>query len=307
MRFHTGELSVQQQAGVRTVADEVGEGIHGSFTAAAKAFLELQQLVILGTLDLKNYMWASVATGDRGFVKVVDEKTLRIAALPASGDPLLKNLAREGHVGLLAPDFVAPRRLRVNGRGLIKDGQIYIEANEIYGNCRRYIQERAFVGVRQAGPTRTGISRSSRLSAAQRQQISLADTFFIASDHPRRGADISHKGGSSGFVRVLDETRIAFPDYNGNSMFNTLGNITVNPHVGLLFIDFDNGRTLQLTGDASIDWSPKRVEAFAGAERVVDFKVAQILENQAGFNLESKFRAASRSNPQPSGAGQRAQ
>lgn len=302
MRFHTGELSVQQQAGVRSLADEVGEGIRGYFSTPAKEFLELRQLVILGTLDLRNYVWTSVVTGDRGFVNVVDEKTVRIAALPASGDPLLQNLAREGHVGLLAPDFVAPRRLRVNGRGIIKDGQIYIEANEIYGNCRRYIQERAFVGVRQAGPGKASVSRSSTLSAAQRQQISEADTFFIASDHPLRGADVSHKGGAPGFVKVLGETRIVFPDYNGNSMFNTLGNINVNPRVGLLFIDFDSGRTLQLSGRASIDWSPSRAETFPGAERVVDFELAQILDNAGGFGLVSKFRSFSRSNPQPGDA-----
>jgi predicted pyridoxine 5'-phosphate oxidase superfamily flavin-nucleotide-binding protein len=96
---------------------------------------------------------------------------------------------------------------------------------------------------------------------------------------------------------VVDEKHIVFPDYNGNSMFNTLGNLTVNPHAGLLFIDFDTGRTLQLTGPASTDWNAARIGKFAGAERVVDFELEQSIDNPAGFPLTAKFRQFSRSNP----------
>ena len=127
----------------------------------------------------------------------------------------------------------------------------------MYGNCRRYLQERIFIGNRETQAADKKGRVATTLSAAQQQQISHADTFFIATDNPERGADVSHKGGNPGFVRVLDEKRIAFPDYNGNSMFNTLGNVTVNPRAGLLFIDFDSGVTLQLTGRASIDWSSR--------------------------------------------------
>jgi hypothetical protein len=87
------------------------------------------------------------------------------------------------------------------------------------------------------------------------------------------------------------------PDYNGNSMFNTLGNLTDNPHAGLLFIDFDTGRTLQLTGRASVDWNPERVRTFLGAERVIDFALEQIIDTPAGFPLVAKFRQFSRNNP----------
>jgi uncharacterized protein len=188
--------------------------------------------------------------------------------------------------------------VRVNGRGIIKDGAIYITTAEVYGNCRRYLQERIFVGSRDVpGADRAPARTSTELSATQQQQISHADTFFIATDNPERGADVSHKGGNPGFVQVIDERRIAFPDYNGNSMFNTLGNLTINPHAGLLFIDFDSGRTLQLTGVASIDWSPARVYTFAGAERVVDFELEQIIDTAAGFPLLAKFRQFSRNNP----------
>ena len=70
--------------------------------------------------------------------------------------------------------------------------------------------------------------RSSSLSAAQRARIGAADTFFIASAHPEGGADASHRGGRPGFVRVTGQRSLAFPDYPGNNMFNTLGNLTAD-------------------------------------------------------------------------------
>jgi hypothetical protein len=167
----------------------------------------------------------------------------------------------------------------------------------VYGNCRRYLQERIFVGHRETQAANEKARVATTLSASEQQQISHADTFFIATDNPEHGADVSHKGGNPGFVRVLDANRIAFPDYNGNSMFNTLGNVTVNPRAGLLFIDFDSGRTLQLTGRASIAWSPERVRTFPGAERVIDFELEQIIDTPAGFQLVAKFRQFSRNNP----------
>jgi uncharacterized protein len=299
MKFHRGEIAVQEQAGVRDIADDVGEGIVDHLPPGASEFLERRQMAVLGTVDSRGRVWASVVTGEPGFIETVDDRTLRIAARASSSDPLFRNLATAGHAALFAPDLVASRRIRVNGRAVFKDGAIYLTTDEVYGNCRRYIQERIFVGRRDVteedrSPPRT----STELSVTQQQQISHADTFFIATDNPERGADVSHKGGNPGFVQVVDERRIAFPDYNGNSMFNTLGNLTINPHAGLLFIDFDTGRTLQLTGVASIDWTPERARRFAGAERVVDFELDQIIDAPTGFPLVAKFRQFSRSNPE---------
>jgi predicted pyridoxine 5'-phosphate oxidase superfamily flavin-nucleotide-binding protein len=297
MRFHRGELAVQERAGVRDIAEDVGEGIADHLPAGASEFLERRQIAVFGTVDDRGSVWASVVTGDPGFIEIVDARMLKVATHMTSSDPLFHNLATEGHIALFAPDFVSSRRVRVNGHGIIKDGAIFITTEEVYGNCRRYLQERIFVGNRQASAADQKPKIGTELSASEQQQISRADTFFIATDNPERGADVSHKGGNPGFVRILDALHIAFPDYNGNSMFNTLGNLTVNPHAGLLFIDFDSGRTLQLTGRASIDWNPDRVRTFPGAERVIDIEVEQVIDTPVGFPLLAKFRQYSRNNP----------
>jgi uncharacterized protein len=299
-RFHRGELAVQERAGVRTGADEVGEGIVNFVPERAADFLLRRQMVLLGTIDSEERPCASVIVGEPGFISVPDARRLRIGALPPEGDPARDNLARESHAALLAIDLVSPRRLRANGIGAIKDGAIEIKTEQVYGNCRRYIQERIFVGWRESLPAQAGeIRRASELSEGERQQIASADAFFIASDHPEQGADISHKGGDAGFVHVVGPRHIAYPDFNGNSMFNTLGNLTINPRAGLLFVDFASGRTLQLRGTASIDWNPDRARRFAGAERVVDFAIEDVIDNSIGFPLISKFRQFSRFNPKP--------
>ncbi|SRR5579885_500662 len=298
MKFHGGELEVQTRAGVRQIADDVGEGIDDRFPETARNFLALRRMVVIGSVDSRGRVWASVVAGEPGFIAVMDSRTLRIDAPPHRIDPILRNLETEGHVGLLFPDFTSSRRIRVNGRGSIGDGSIVVRADQVYGNCRRYIQERLIVGARpEAELPPYNATRGSQLSARDREQIANADTFFIATDHPEAGADISHKGGKPGFARVIDGNHLAFPDYNGNSMFNTLGNLTVNPKAGLLFIDFDNGRTLQMTGRASIDWNPDRIREFAGAERVVDFEMDEAIANDGGFPLIAKFRQYSRFNP----------
>jgi uncharacterized protein len=298
MKFHSGEIAVQTRAGVTQDAAEVGEGIVDRVPDAARGFLSARRMVVIATIDARGRVWASVVTGEPGFLSLLDDRNLRIGALPPEGDPLLENLRVEGHVALFIPDLVAPRRIRLNGTGQIKGSEIHVHAEQVYGNCRRYIQERLLVGTRASSAALpVHVTRSTELSSQDRDQILRADTFFIATEHLDAGADASHKGGNSGFVKVLDDRRIAFPDYNGNHMFNTLGNLAINPSAGLLFIDFDSGRTLQLTGRASIDWNPERAREFAGAERIVDFEVAEIVANQNGFGLIAKFRQYSRFNP----------
>ena len=101
---------------------------------------------------------------------------------------------------------------------------------------------------------------------------------FIASAHPDGGADVSHRGGNPGFVRVVDARTLILPDYAGNTMFQTLGNLQANPHTGLLLIDFVGGTTLQVAGTARIIWDAERTAGFVGAERLVEVTVADVVE-----------------------------
>lgn len=290
---------MQTRAGGREMAAKVGGGIRSEIAPERREFIARQQMAVLGTVDADDRPWASVLTGAPGFMRVPDEQRMLIANLPLAGDPALANLRQRGHLAILVPEFAARRRIRLNGEGEIADGAIVFRPRQVYGNCPHYIQARAPIGFREwsSAAEPSPPVGAARLSPEHQALIARADTLFIATDHPHAGADVSHRGGKPGFVRVLDAGHLALSDYSGNRMFNTLGNIAVNPCAGLLFIDFNSGRTLQLTGRAAVDWDPARAAGFAGAERVVDFALDEVLDNSHGFALCLRFLDYSEFNP----------
>ena len=133
--------------------------------------------------------------------------------------------------------------------------------------------------------------RVTRFTPAMRQWIGGADTLFIASGHrgdganPVYGMDASHRGGDLGFVHVQSDARLVIPDYAGNNHYNTLGNLVVDPRAGLLFVDFEHGSMLQLTGRTSIDWDSQAISRFPGARRLVNFELEQAVELRAALPL----------------------
>jgi len=296
--YHAGELSVQRQAGVEAQARRIGQGIKSTIPPAAQAFLRQQPMVLVGSIDSSGQVWASLLTGNPGFLMPVDERTLRIAARPVFGDPLRDNLHDQAEVGLLAIDLASRRRMRLNGQiECLPDGSFAVRARQVYANCPKYIQARTLetIGTRVGGPDL--IRRSDRLTSEQQAWVAHSDTLFIASAHPDGGADVSHRGGNPGFVSVVNERTLIVSDYAGNTMFQTLGNLQANPQAGLLLIDFAGGATLQVAGTARIIWDAERVAGFAGAERLVEVTVAEALEIADAHPLRSHTVAYSPFNP----------
>jgi hypothetical protein len=297
--YHPGEIEVQRRAGVLDEAEAVGRIISGEIPPALAPLLTGFRLAVAASIDADGRVWASLLTGPAGFLKFVDESRLHIDPAPIPGDPLWTNLAARDDLGLLVFDPATRRRARFNGRGAVeRGGGISLAVEEVYGNCRKYIQLRRLVdetaapaavaerGAAASKGTAAGRGapiRSTALSAAQQAWITAADTFFIASAHSEGGADASHRGGRPGFVRVMGDRTLTFPDYPGNNMFNTLGNLAANPRAGLLFVDFDRGDLLQMTGRASLVWTPEVVAAHGGARHVVvDFAIDEVLETRGG-------------------------
>jgi predicted pyridoxine 5'-phosphate oxidase superfamily flavin-nucleotide-binding protein len=312
--FHEGELAVQERAGSRGMAAKVGHGIRTAVPPVVADFLLTQRIAFVGTLDAAGRPWASVLTGPAGFASALDEHTLRIVATPTPGDPLAENLgagavhqagelARGAPVGVLVVDFTTRRRLRVNGRASLRAaGEFHIDVEQVYSKCHKHIQTRAVAG---AAPDReleaVRVQRGRGLDDAQRDWIRRTDTFAIASAHLAAGADCSHRGGTPGFVRV-DGDRLTWPDYVGNGLFNTLGNITAYPRAGLVFVDFDSGATLQLTGSAAVDWDPEHAAAAPGAQRLVTFEVDEVIETRGVLPFQLQLIERSRFNPPHWGA-----
>jgi predicted pyridoxine 5'-phosphate oxidase superfamily flavin-nucleotide-binding protein len=103
--------------------------------------------------------------------------------------------------------------------------------------------------------------------------------FFLATVDPEGRPTCSYKGGEPGFVRVLDERTIAFPSYDGNGMFLSLGNVAVTAHVGLLFLDFERGRRLRVEGAATVDSDDPLLPTWPEAIAVVRVEVRVVYPN----------------------------
>lgn len=280
--YHLGEIAVQKRAGVQAEAERLAKVISSTIQPAAQDFLGKQRLAIASTVDASDRIWASLITGKPGFLQAVAAQTLRI-----NSDVLGENLRCRDEIGLLAIDLATRRRLRLNGKAEVRSKrEIYLHTQQVYFNCPKYIQVREI----DADVVETSDRTVQILSALTQQQqfIHQADTFFIASYHPHSGADASHRGGYPGFVQVTQPNTLVFPDYSGNNMFNTLGNLQANPKAGLLFIDFERGNTLQLTGTATILWDAERSQ-FAGAERLVEFQVESAIATTNATPLRWRF------------------
>jgi hypothetical protein len=277
MTFHSGELAVQEQAGVSEQAGRIGQSVRGAMPPAAQDFLRQQRLAILGGADAGERVWASLLAGEPGFLEPAGEAELRIHALPIDGDPLAGRVEAGGDAGLVAIDLASRRRLRVNGVIARAPGGAALRAREVFFNCPKYIQAREQRDLDLAGWGAPAVRRGDP-TEGQRAWIAGADTFFLASVHRERGADASHRGGPPGFVRVIGERGLLVPDYAGNNMFQTLGNLALDPRVGLLFLDFERGRTLQATGTARLIWDPARFADLPGAQRALEIEIAETVE-----------------------------
>lgn len=186
--------------------------------------------------------------------------------------------------------------MKAKGQAYPRESGFELKSERVYALCPKYIQAREWE-FWNASVTSGSAEWGESLTVEQRRWISSADTFFVASHHPGTGADASHRGGPPGFVEVLDERTLAWPDYPGNRMFNTLGNLQENSNSGLLFVDFERGRTLQLSGEAWVDWQTNSAARHAGAERVVKFRVRRTLETPAATLLRWRLREYSPFNP----------
>lgn len=296
--FHDGEIQVQTRVGVRAEAEQLSRMIGKTLKPAAIELLRAQPMAIASSISPDDSVWASLLTGVPGFVQSIDPQTIQIKTNVSTTDLLHQNLQSNSPIGLLIIDLANRRRLRVNGRvTTVTIDYLQIQIQQAFFNCPKYIQTRdvEFSSERSQVPK---VRVRSLLTDADRDAIAQTDTFFIASKHSEQGADVSHRGGYPGFVQVVDAATLMFPDYAGNNMFQTLGNLSVNPNAGLLLIDFEQGQTLQLSGQAKIVWDAEQLKHFAGAQRLIEFSIEQIRETQHATPLRWRFGEYSIANPQ---------
>jgi predicted pyridoxine 5'-phosphate oxidase superfamily flavin-nucleotide-binding protein len=259
MAYHEGELEMQRRAGVQELAGRVSRIIGSDVPPAAAAFLAARPFVIAATVGADGTVTASLLGARPGFATARTERFVTVEPVFGHLEGVFADVAATGTIGLLAIDPPTRRRIRVNGTASRRGAALDISTSEVYSNCPQYITPRGVESLAAAAMPQA--STANVLTVAQQQWIGSADTFFLATAHPA-GADASHRGGPPGFVTVETPGRLSWPDYPGNNMFNSLGNLAVQPRCGLLFVDFATGATLQLRGRAVVEGDETRLVTF---------------------------------------------
>lgn len=280
--YHPGEQELHARLGRKDQQERVARRIHRPYLPPQhREFYEQLPFLVVGSVDREGRPWASMLFGQPGFVATPTERRLSIRATPLQGDPLADNARVGDPLGVLGIELATRRRNRVNGVVAARArGRLELDVVQSFGNCPQYIQTRELAWQNKLEPDRTAVVESfDQVGEELAALISNADTLFVASNNPREdardtgGADVNHRGGRPGFVKV-DGNTLTVPDYAGNFAFNTLGNFIVDPRAGLLFVDFESGDIWQLTGSVELLWDrPEEIEGFRGAERAWRFQL----------------------------------
>lgn len=300
--WHAGELAIQRKAGVVAQVDALGrEYVRNFMPQQHREFFPLLPFVLLGAVDPSGEVWATMRAGAPGFLGAADAHHLRVDARREPFDPADAGMEDGSAIGLLGIDLMTRRRNRLNGiirRSAGEEG-FSIAVAQSFGACPRYITQRSCVATRPPGqPAPQAPCFADALDDKARRMIVSADSLFVASyiegtdsRDGQRQVDVSHRGGKPGFVRIDADGGLTVPEFNGNFFFNTLGNFVLNPKAGLLFVDYESGDMLQMTGVAQVILDSPEIAAFQGAERLWRFMPRKVVHRPAGLPLRWRPRA----------------
>ncbi|NBD27859.1 pyridoxamine 5'-phosphate oxidase family protein [Paenibacillus glycinis] len=276
------------------IAEQNAKMISSRFSNGVIHFLKKQRFAVMSYKDQQGNVWVTFLYGDPGFVEVRGERSMVINSNSFVGKTWISSSVPE-QIGLIIIDTERRIRLRINGIANRESDHLVVTAHQIYGNCPKYIQKRTLLSENNVNTRSPTEHRNNRLTREQERWISKADTFYIGSTNVKGEMDVSHRGGNSGFIHIVDARILIIPDYQGNSLYNTLGNIQSNPSSGLLFIDYDHGHSLQLTGVASLIWDKEMTASFPGA--ALNFEIRKVVQLDNSTELRWGDKEMSPYNP----------
>ncbi|RKU49335.1 hypothetical protein DL546_009864 [Coniochaeta pulveracea] len=272
--WHPGEVAVHKLLSAPNSAYEKpgSKGLPAPYAYRITA----SPIVALGTLDPGDRPWTTILGGERGFARPVARDTLAVASLvDRQHDPVVNALlgdSGEGEVvhpdggkviSALSIDLENRDRVKISGRMAVgvttgRDSvgelQMLVKVEETLGNCPKYMNKKV---IRAHLPEPKLVSDTLPLPGEALDLIGRADMFFLSSTYGE-AMDTNHRGGPAGFVRVVRNEDgdggvvLAYPEYSGNRLYETLGNLYLNPKLGLAIPDFETSNVLYVTGTAEI-------------------------------------------------------
>lgn len=294
IHFHQGELALQNKYDIQHDPRLVEQILKDHIVDRFVPFIEQQSTIIVGTTDQNGNLWTSMLIGEIGLIKVTTPQQIDINLAQLSStktEILFQNIPPNSQIGLLLIDTATRSRYRLNGRASLFPDRIEITISEAYPNCPKYIQQRIPIFSEDKAALGVEETKGTLLNTSHKQWIRNADTFFMSSKNANGDMDASHRGGGTGFIELLEDGTLKIPDYVGNDLFNSLGNFIQVPKAGLLFIDFEKGHSLQLSGQTELivdQVSKEDLEKTTGTGRYWLFKTQKWI--QTSFHNKVAWR-----------------
>lgn len=272
MPWHSGERKMHDLMNVSDQLNPTTQGL--SFSAGH--FVHQAPLVAIGIIDEWGKPWTTVLGGEPGIARPVGDSLIVIdTPAPSKDDPVLQfllgstpaNQVAQFHgekpiMAGLAIDLESRMRVKLHGKvragqiyceGQIRRAQLVLEIEANLPNCPKYLNEKVIIPHRSDPKM---LSNSPKLPPQGVDLLQKADLFFISSSNSDIDMDTNHRGGPPGFVRLLSNSPrgavLIYPEYSGNCLYQTLGNLQTTPFAGLTIPDFDTGDVLYLTGEAQV-------------------------------------------------------
>jgi len=303
-------------------------------TAQASFMLQRAPLLAVGTVDDQGRPWTTVWGGESGFSQplgssiigtrtVVDRKNDPVVQALLAGQydgEIVKSGGPGKMIGGLTIDLAARKRVKIFGRMVAaaldpmeqnEDShgnnnnstsgqlQLVVKIEQSLGNCPKYLNKKNIYPVPPSSSKL--LSRSPKLSTEALNLLEQSDLFFISSANADHDMDTNHRGGLPGFVRVLrnddDSAELVYPEYSGNRLYQTLGNLKTNPVAGLVFLNFESGNVLYVTGTTEILIGPVAAELLPRSNLVVKIKVVEAIYVQKGLPFRGTAGENSPYNP----------
>ncbi|KAI4940286.1 hypothetical protein J4E86_011091 [Alternaria arbusti] len=296
-------------------------------TPQAAFMFQRAPLLAFGTLDAQHRPWTTLWGGEPGFSEPLGGGFIGARTLvDGKHDPVVQALVGENEKGEgkttqaedggklvagLAIDLMTRKRVKTAGRmiaGTIKDVEVEVEGSEnreqtqlqlvtkieqSLGNCPKYLNQ---YEIRPALLDPELVSKGSSLSEEGKALISKSDMFFLSTS-TEDDMDVNHRGGPPGFVRIISPTILAYPEYSGNRLYQSLGNLMLDPKIGLVFPDYETGDVVYITGTTEILAGTDASALLPGSNLAVTITISECRYVKTGLPFRGTKKTPSPYNP----------
>jgi ferredoxin-NADP reductase/predicted pyridoxine 5'-phosphate oxidase superfamily flavin-nucleotide-binding protein len=311
MPWNTGEQHMHQLLHVPAQDNPTS----AMLTPQASFMLQRAPLLALGTTDALSRPWTTLWGGLPGFSEPLGGGHIGTRTLvDGENDPVAQELVGNARNGDMMQHEdggkpVARKRVKIAGRviaGTVRDVdvesekatmqdqiQLVTKVEQSLGNCPKYLNQ---YEIEPAVVNSQLVWKSPVLSDESKALISSADMFFM-STRTEDDMDVNHRGGHPGFVRIMSSDEIVYPEYSGNRLYQSLGNLQVDPSIGVTFPNFETGDVLYLTGTATIHIGAEAATLLPGSNLAVLIKIKEGRYVTGGLPFRGVRKTASPYNP----------